>query len=244
MGWMKKKNSPFPKHLQSVQTKTDHAAFSCYFIVFFQQSYDEEVAASAQAWVDKCTLAHGPPSTRSLNGIFLLYFQLHTCATNKKQTKQPQCLKKTKNPQCLKKNKKTVLKKKIKKIGWRFRVTWPPMWLIASPNGTFSYLRAFVFLERDMISLKRLSSKGPLNEGCFIDREVKLNCWLCSHNRPCQMFLFFSLTQQVTWWVRICSTRSSCTHGTSSFLPGTMRCRTSSTQTYQPLASQSVTTHR
>lgn len=123
-GLYENKNLPFPKHLQSVKTKTDHAAFSCYFIVFFQQSYDEEVAASAQAWVDKCILAHGPPSTRSLNGIFLLYFQLHTCATNLKK-KRPQCLKKI--------------------IGWRFRVTWPPMWLIASPNGTFSYLRAFVF---------------------------------------------------------------------------------------------------
>lgn len=33
-----------------------------------KMSYDEKVAASAQAWVDKCVLAHGPPSTRTLNG--------------------------------------------------------------------------------------------------------------------------------------------------------------------------------
>ncbi|XP_051263632.1 cysteine-rich venom protein isoform X1 [Dicentrarchus labrax] len=34
-------------------------------------SYSEEVAASAQAWVDKCVLAHGAPSTRMLNGYEL-----------------------------------------------------------------------------------------------------------------------------------------------------------------------------
>ncbi|XP_037640028.1 cysteine-rich venom protein isoform X1 [Sebastes umbrosus] len=34
-------------------------------------SYSEEVAASAQAWVDKCILAHGSPSTRMLDGYEL-----------------------------------------------------------------------------------------------------------------------------------------------------------------------------
>uniref|UniRef100_A0A4W6BKP6 ShKT domain-containing protein n=1 Tax=Lates calcarifer TaxID=8187 RepID=A0A4W6BKP6_LATCA len=36
-----------------------------------KMSYSEEVAASAQAWVDKCILAHGAPSTRKLNGYEL-----------------------------------------------------------------------------------------------------------------------------------------------------------------------------
>ncbi|XP_056300667.1 cysteine-rich venom protein latisemin [Pseudoliparis swirei] len=31
-------------------------------------SYSEEIAASAQAWVDKCIVAHGAPSTRLLDG--------------------------------------------------------------------------------------------------------------------------------------------------------------------------------
>uniref|UniRef100_A0AAZ1Y5Z6 ShKT domain-containing protein n=1 Tax=Oreochromis aureus TaxID=47969 RepID=A0AAZ1Y5Z6_OREAU len=34
-------------------------------------SYSDEVAASAQAWVDQCILAHGAPSTRLLNGYHL-----------------------------------------------------------------------------------------------------------------------------------------------------------------------------
>ncbi|XP_068426798.1 cysteine-rich venom protein pseudecin [Clinocottus analis] len=34
-------------------------------------SYSEEVAVSAQAWVDKCILNHGKPSTRMLNGYEL-----------------------------------------------------------------------------------------------------------------------------------------------------------------------------
>ncbi|KAF3692317.1 Cysteine-rich venom protein pseudecin [Channa argus] len=34
-------------------------------------SYSEEVAASAQAWVDQCALAHGLPSTRMLDGYEL-----------------------------------------------------------------------------------------------------------------------------------------------------------------------------
>ncbi|XP_026041099.1 cysteine-rich venom protein [Astatotilapia calliptera] len=34
-------------------------------------SYSEEVAASAQAWVDQCILDHGAPSTRLLNGYHL-----------------------------------------------------------------------------------------------------------------------------------------------------------------------------
>ncbi|XP_034384534.1 cysteine-rich venom protein [Cyclopterus lumpus] len=34
-------------------------------------SYSEEVAASAQAWVDNCILGHGAPSTRMLNGYEL-----------------------------------------------------------------------------------------------------------------------------------------------------------------------------
>lgn len=36
-------------------------------------------------------------------------------------------------------------------IGWRFRVTWQPMWLIASPNGTFSYLRARYDIIKEII---------------------------------------------------------------------------------------------
>lgn len=36
--------------------------------VIFLQSYSEEIAASAQAWVDKCIVAHGAPSTRLLDG--------------------------------------------------------------------------------------------------------------------------------------------------------------------------------
>lgn len=75
------KNVTFPKHLQSASTKTVNAALSCYFIVFFGQSYDEKVAASAQAWVDQCNLAHGPPSTRMLNGIICLYFSLPSSCT-------------------------------------------------------------------------------------------------------------------------------------------------------------------
>ncbi|KAL7394476.1 hypothetical protein ABVT39_026587 [Epinephelus coioides] len=34
-------------------------------------SYSEEVAASAQAWVDKCILAHGPVRSRLYNGYQL-----------------------------------------------------------------------------------------------------------------------------------------------------------------------------
>ncbi|XP_019960536.2 cysteine-rich venom protein pseudecin [Paralichthys olivaceus] len=34
-------------------------------------NYSDEVAASAQAWVDKCILAHGAPSTRMLKGYQL-----------------------------------------------------------------------------------------------------------------------------------------------------------------------------
>ncbi|XP_047454388.1 cysteine-rich venom protein [Mugil cephalus] len=34
-------------------------------------SYSDEVATSAQAWVDQCILAHGAPSTRMLNGYEL-----------------------------------------------------------------------------------------------------------------------------------------------------------------------------
>ncbi|XP_062279122.1 cysteine-rich venom protein [Scomber scombrus] len=34
-------------------------------------SYSEDVAVSAQAWVDQCILAHGAPSTRMLNGYEL-----------------------------------------------------------------------------------------------------------------------------------------------------------------------------
>ncbi|KAM6910741.1 cysteine-rich venom protein latisemin isoform 1-T1 [Xenentodon cancila] len=34
-------------------------------------SYSEEVAVTAQAWVDKCSLKHGPPSSRLLNGYEL-----------------------------------------------------------------------------------------------------------------------------------------------------------------------------
>ncbi|XP_068179167.1 cysteine-rich venom protein isoform X3 [Antennarius striatus] len=33
--------------------------------------YDADVAASAQAWVDRCILAHGDPTTRMLNGYEL-----------------------------------------------------------------------------------------------------------------------------------------------------------------------------
>ncbi|XP_059195778.1 cysteine-rich venom protein [Centropristis striata] len=36
-----------------------------------KMDYSEEVAASAQAWVDQCKLAHGKPSTRMLNGYEL-----------------------------------------------------------------------------------------------------------------------------------------------------------------------------
>ncbi|XP_038566207.1 cysteine-rich venom protein [Micropterus salmoides] len=36
-----------------------------------KMNYSEEVAVNAQAWVDKCILAHGPPSTRMLNGYEL-----------------------------------------------------------------------------------------------------------------------------------------------------------------------------
>ncbi|XP_067366101.1 serotriflin [Channa argus] len=36
-----------------------------------KMSYSEEVAASAQAWVDQCALAHGLPSTRMLDGYEL-----------------------------------------------------------------------------------------------------------------------------------------------------------------------------
>uniref|UniRef100_A0A3Q0QT57 ShKT domain-containing protein n=1 Tax=Amphilophus citrinellus TaxID=61819 RepID=A0A3Q0QT57_AMPCI len=32
-------------------------------------TYSEEVAVSAQAWVDQCVLAHGPPSTHMLNYV-------------------------------------------------------------------------------------------------------------------------------------------------------------------------------
>uniref|UniRef100_A0A3Q3XAR1 ShKT domain-containing protein n=1 Tax=Mola mola TaxID=94237 RepID=A0A3Q3XAR1_MOLML len=38
---------------------------------FFTQSYDENVALTAQAWVDKCILDHGEPETRILNGYEL-----------------------------------------------------------------------------------------------------------------------------------------------------------------------------
>ncbi|KAM9309945.1 cysteine-rich venom protein pseudechetoxin [Pholidichthys leucotaenia] len=31
-------------------------------------SYNEDLAAAAQAWVDQCILAHGPPSSRMLDG--------------------------------------------------------------------------------------------------------------------------------------------------------------------------------
>ncbi|TMS10383.1 Cysteine-rich secretory protein 2 [Larimichthys crocea] len=34
-------------------------------------NYSEEVAVSAQAWVDKCILSHGAPSTRMLDGYEL-----------------------------------------------------------------------------------------------------------------------------------------------------------------------------
>ncbi|RVE63084.1 hypothetical protein OJAV_G00164950 [Oryzias javanicus] len=34
-------------------------------------SYSEELAVTAQAWVDKCVLDHGPPSSRMLNGYEL-----------------------------------------------------------------------------------------------------------------------------------------------------------------------------
>ncbi|XP_029959338.1 cysteine-rich venom protein pseudecin [Salarias fasciatus] len=34
-------------------------------------SYSEEIAVGAQAWVDRCILAHGAPSTRMLNGYEL-----------------------------------------------------------------------------------------------------------------------------------------------------------------------------
>lgn len=158
--------------------------------------------------------------------LMVYFFYTSSC------TRVPR-IKKRKRPQCLKKNNRLKVPSDL-----------TTHVIDCFPKRNIFLSLGFCILGRDMTSLKRLSSKGPLNEGCFIHREVKLNCWLCSHNRLCQMFLFFSLTQQVTWWVRICSTHSSCTHGTSSFLPGTMRCRTSSTQTYQPLASQSVTTHR
>ncbi|XP_035019550.1 cysteine-rich venom protein pseudecin [Hippoglossus stenolepis] len=36
-----------------------------------RMSYSEEVAVSAQAWVDRCILAHGEPSTRYLKGYEL-----------------------------------------------------------------------------------------------------------------------------------------------------------------------------
>ncbi|XP_070768808.1 cysteine-rich venom protein ENH1 [Enoplosus armatus] len=36
-----------------------------------KMNYSEEVAASAQTWVDNCVLAHGAPSTRMLNGYEL-----------------------------------------------------------------------------------------------------------------------------------------------------------------------------
>ena len=33
------------------------------------QSWSEEAAATAQAWVDTCSMAHGPPSSRMIGGI-------------------------------------------------------------------------------------------------------------------------------------------------------------------------------
>lgn len=41
------------------------------YLCFSLQDYNDSVAVSAQAWTEKCVLAHGPPSTRLLNGIFL-----------------------------------------------------------------------------------------------------------------------------------------------------------------------------
>lgn len=32
------------------------------------QNWSEEAAASAQAWVDTCSMDHGPPSSRMLGG--------------------------------------------------------------------------------------------------------------------------------------------------------------------------------
>ncbi|XP_034554290.1 cysteine-rich venom protein [Notolabrus celidotus] len=36
-----------------------------------KMSYSEKLAASSQAWVDECNVAHGPPSTRMLDGYEL-----------------------------------------------------------------------------------------------------------------------------------------------------------------------------
>lgn len=72
-------NGSFSTSWMSVWNETRDLLW--YFFFFFPlQSYSEEVAASAQAWVDKCILAHGAPSTRKLNGIFLLpLFLLSLC---------------------------------------------------------------------------------------------------------------------------------------------------------------------
>lgn len=71
----------FPTLKVSIWNKTH--IFLCSFLFYFLlllQNYSDELAVSAQAWVDQCTMSHGPPTTRMLNGIFLLsLFFLSLC---------------------------------------------------------------------------------------------------------------------------------------------------------------------
>ncbi|XP_040923538.1 cysteine-rich venom protein isoform X2 [Betta splendens] len=48
-----------------------------------EMSYSEDLATSAQAWIDNCSLSHGPPSTRMINGYELgenLFYSSSPCA--------------------------------------------------------------------------------------------------------------------------------------------------------------------
>lgn len=128
--------------LFSFLTKTDYAVLSCHSIVFFWQSYDEELGATAQAWVDRCILAHGPPSTRMINGIILLYFSLPTRST------QSDMIKKQKQNATVRKKLMTV---------FRLRVTWPPCGWFLSSNSTFIFRLDFclLFWECGPISFKK-----------------------------------------------------------------------------------------
>lgn len=42
--------------------------FILKLLVLDLQNWSEEAAASVQAWVDTCSMAHGPPSSRMLGG--------------------------------------------------------------------------------------------------------------------------------------------------------------------------------
>lgn len=131
-----------------VDVSVEWKLFSFFFLL---QSYNEEVAVSAQAWVDKCILAHGAPSTRMLNGIFFpacispfsLFPFCSTYARTLNNTSEVQSV-------------------------WRFPVNWMTLWLmvrvtvnmILSPVLTPFLLTNYT--ELDLLSLTKLLLIGIL----------------------------------------------------------------------------------